>query len=91
MSHSGCGGYLKWLATGRSDPKANIKYVYLFFYGLERRLFFDSQKHPVSKEERLAINSEIRRLLSIYGDDSSFKDDALVFITISYILKYNSD
>ncbi len=30
------GAYLKWLANGRSEPKANIGYVFLFFYGLER-------------------------------------------------------
>ena len=29
--------YLSWLAGGRSDPGAYIGYVFLFFYGLERR------------------------------------------------------
>jgi len=35
------GAYLKWLADGRMEPEAYIGYVFLFFYGLERRLFID--------------------------------------------------
>lgn len=32
------GAFLKWLAGGRVEPEAYIGYVFLFFYGLERRL-----------------------------------------------------
>ena len=35
------GGYLQWLASGRSHPDADIGYVFLYFYGLERRLMLD--------------------------------------------------
>ncbi len=43
--------YLGWLASGRSDPAVGIGYVFLFFYGLERRLFVtgtDRQRHRTS-------------------------------------------
>ena len=63
--------YLKWLAEGRRNRFAYIGYVFLFFYGLERRLFFDlgaDLDHP----EVAVIVAEIERLLGIYGDDSSF-------------------
>ena len=40
--------YLEWLSTGRSDPNAYIGYVFLFFYGIERRLLQDAQDDPVS-------------------------------------------
>lgn len=34
IAPSSRGAYLDWLASGRSDPNANIGYVFLFFYGL---------------------------------------------------------
>lgn len=33
------GAYLKWLATGRSEPEAYIGYVFLFFTGLNAVFF----------------------------------------------------
>jgi tellurite resistance protein len=67
------GAYLKWLATGRSDSKACVGYVFLFFYGLERRLFHDGMKQRISEKERAAIVGEVRRLLAVYGENRSFK------------------
>lgn len=63
--------YLRWLAEGRSHPECDIGLVFLFFYGLERRVFIDSQQDEGSKGDWPAILSEIRRLLSIYGHKSS--------------------
>ncbi|MDT9702706.1 TerB N-terminal domain-containing protein, partial [Streptomyces sp. P17] len=36
--------YLSWLADGRRDPEADIGYVFLFFYGLERRAIAEGLK-----------------------------------------------
>ncbi len=33
--------YLAWLADGRRDPRAPVTWPFLFFYGLEHRLFVD--------------------------------------------------
>ena len=33
--------YLDWLSSGRSDPSTPIGYVFIYFYGLERRLVKD--------------------------------------------------
>jgi uncharacterized tellurite resistance protein B-like protein len=63
--------FLTWLAGGRCDPNANIGYVFLFFYGLERRLLVDAPTDPAAKAEATAIVAEIERLRSIY-DNSSF-------------------
>jgi len=42
--------YLEWLATGRRDPDAYIGYVFLFFYGLERRALHEtSEARPRSR------------------------------------------
>jgi tellurite resistance protein len=64
--------YLQWLAAGRTDPDAYIGYVFLYFYGLERRLLVDSRTSAIALVERWSLLAEIRRLLSIYGTDGSF-------------------
>ncbi len=60
--------YLQWLAGGKQDPAGNIGYIFLYFYGLERRLFVDR----AGEEEGAAIAAEVERLRSIYGANSSF-------------------
>ncbi len=62
--------YLNWLAGGRRDPQADVGYVFLFFYGLERRAIIDAAKDDAAKAEWPAIASELRRLLAIYGEKS---------------------
>lgn len=62
--------YLDWLSEGRSNPDCDIGYVFLFFYGLERRVVVDSREDPLAKKDWPAIIVELRRLLSIYGEKS---------------------
>lgn len=59
--------YLSWLESGRSDTNYDVGYVFLYFYGLERRFFVD---RPEETEQR-AIVSEAERLLSVYGGNGS--------------------
>jgi len=61
--------YLEWLSSGRSDPGTPIGYVFIYFYGLERRLVKDR-----SEADAPAIMEELRRLLAIYGENHSFKN-----------------
>ena len=61
--------YLEWLSSGRSDPSTPIGYVFIYFYGLERRLVKDR-----CEADAPAIMSELRRLMAIYGDNHSFKN-----------------
>ena len=61
--------YLTWLSAGKSDPLANIGYVFLYFYGLERRLLVD---RPPPDETALLV-AEVARLRSIYPDNRSFE------------------
>lgn len=62
--------YLNWLENGRCDPNANIGFVFLFFYGLERRAILDATSSDAAKADLPDIAEEIRRLISIYGNDS---------------------
>lgn len=84
------GAYLNWLAGGRSEPEANIGYVFLFFYGLERRLFIDGQKGYVPAGERAEIVQEVNRLIKIYGGNRSFRGYANNLIAMEWVL-YQSD
>lgn len=68
--------YLEWLAGDRADPSAYIGFVFLYFYGLERRLLLDADPTDASE-----VLSEVRRLLSIYGDSGSFRRYATKLIS----------
>ncbi len=62
--------YLNWLAEGRTHPDCDIGLVFLFFYGLERRVILDTANNDSIKTEWPAIAGELRRLLAIYGERS---------------------
>ena len=65
------GAYLSWLSTGRSDPEADVGCVFLFFYGLERRILVDGPKVDAVEQELPVIRREVERLLGIYGKKST--------------------
>jgi len=58
--------YLEWLASGRSNASYNPGYMFLYFYGLERRFFVDQPN-----EDAKDIIKEVRRLQSLYPDNHS--------------------
>lgn len=62
--------YLNWLAGGRQDPEADVGYVFLFFYGLERRVIIDGSKDEAAQADWPVIAAELRRLIGIYGEKS---------------------
>jgi tellurite resistance protein len=64
--------YLHWLANGRTDPSAYIGYVFLYFYGLERRALHDADHDPSAVRELPDIVAEVQRLLSIHRGSRSF-------------------
>ena len=63
--------YLGWLAGGRNAPGAYIGYVFLYFYGLERRVLDPS--FPCPPEELTVITDEVERLLELYSENRSFQ------------------
>lgn len=73
--------YLHWLAGGREDPSIGIGYVFLFFYGVERRLFVDN-----ARSEAPEIVAEIQRLLALYGRNNSFKNYANRILDAAYLM-----
>lgn len=62
--------YLNWLADGRRHPEADIGYVFIFFYGLERRVLIDAANDAAARADIPRIAAEVRALLSVYGEQS---------------------
>lgn len=85
ISPSSRASYLAWLAGGRSDPNAYIGYVFLYFYGLERRILHDHKHGAEDSGERVAIFNEVKRLLKLYGDNNSFARYAQQFLFAIYL------
>ena len=75
--------YLKWHASGRSAAEATISFVFLYFYGLERRVLHDYGSTTERGDEYRLILDEVRRLLSIYGGNSSFRRYASAFLEMA--------
>ncbi|MDZ7750064.1 MAG: TerB N-terminal domain-containing protein [Halofilum sp. (in: g-proteobacteria)] len=73
------------LAQGRKSPNAYIGYVFLYFYGLERRLLHDHRNGAADQDERRAIFNEVKRLLKLYGDNRSFARYAQGFLYTIYL------
>lgn len=67
------GAYLNWIAGQRNDPTIPIGYVFVYFYGIERRILIDYEKGSVSENEYKQLISEIIRLQHIYTDSRSFQ------------------
>jgi tellurite resistance protein len=75
--------YLEWLAGGRCAPDAYIGYVFLFFYGIERRVLADAQWSEAARSEAGTLLAEVERLLGIYGGHRSFRAYAEEFLTVA--------
>ena len=73
--------FLLWMAGGRNDPPIGIGYVFLFFYGVERRLFVDEAIY-----EAPALIAEVRGLLSMYGANGSFRGYASRFLDAAELI-----
>jgi uncharacterized tellurite resistance protein B-like protein len=74
--------YLEWLAAGRRNPDACIGYVFLYFYGLERRALAEAPRSDEARRELSAIVSEVQALLAIYGNNRSFRRYATQLVDV---------
>lgn len=74
--------YLDWLAGGREDRRYAPGYVFLFFYGLERRFFVDDS----TVAEKCVLVEEVERLLQLYGDNRSIRGYLTRFVDAERIV-----
>lgn len=83
------GAYLNLLASSRDDPATPLGYVFIYFYGLERRIVVDSIKDTVDDAEFKIIFEEVLRLKKIYGESRSFLNYSTRLLEIMCLLRSN--
>jgi hypothetical protein len=86
LTPSSRASYLDWLSKGRRDPRAPLGWVFLFFYGLERRVIVDPAYDPTAVLDFVSIRNEVMRLRGIYGNDSSFDRYSTNFLLLLDLL-----
>lgn len=74
--------YLDWLADGRQDGTINPGYMFLFFYGLERRFLVDQPPD----DEKQEIVAEVERLKVLFADNYSAQRYLGEFLDIARIM-----
>jgi TerB N-terminal domain/TerB-C domain len=72
--------YLSWLASDRNLVELPIGYVFLYFYGFERRVFIDLLGTSDLAVELPWIRAEVERLRRVYGANPSLNGYALRFL-----------
>jgi len=79
----GCrGAYLDWLASDRSNPNTPIGYVFIYFYGFERRVIENKSSNQITNEEYIAIFEEVLRLNSVFNANRSFRGYSANFLEL---------
>ena len=87
LTPKGRGAFLSWLSGRRSDPESPLGYVFIYFYGLERRITVDSIKQAVEDPEFKSLFDEILRLKDIYGSSRSFSNYSTRLLELMCILR----
>ena len=73
--------YLDWLAGGATDGSYNPGYMFLYFYGLERRFFVDE---PTQDEKRQLLD-EALRLVDVFAENRSAQQYLREFIEFAVV------
>ena len=89
LTPKGRGAFLNWLSSDRSDPETPLGYVFIYFYGLERRITVDSNKNEVDDSEFKSLFEEILRLRGTYGSSRSFSNYSTRLLEFMCILRPN--
>ncbi|MFG3594363.1 TerB N-terminal domain-containing protein [Bradyrhizobium sp. RDI18] len=79
MSPAARRAFLDWMRDGRRNPAYGIGHVFVFFYGLEHRLFVERG------DDAALLVREVERLLTIYGTNNSFRGYATTFVTTACV------
>lgn len=77
--------YIKWLKSGRNSDLSDIGYVFIYFYGLERRAIVEQKDIEI-------ILKEVIRLLNRYSFSSSFNSYAtrfIIYLSVKFLYNIN--
>ncbi|MDX1537222.1 TerB N-terminal domain-containing protein [Arsukibacterium sp.] len=84
----GCrGAYLDFLASYRSDPTTPIGYVFIYFYGFERRIIENRANNLISDQEFLTIFEEVLRLNKVFSTNRSFRGYSANFLELMALIR----
>ena len=83
--------YLSWLASDRNLVELPIGYVFLYFYGFERRVFIDLLGTADLAIELPWIRAEVERLRRVYGANPSLNGYASRFLWAADCLSPSTD
>ncbi len=78
--------FAEWLIRGRSDPDAYVGYVFLYFYGIERRVLVDAKQSDLAREEVDGLLAEVERLRKVYPGNRSLQGYAASFLSVARLL-----
>ncbi|MGL1890672.1 MAG: TerB N-terminal domain-containing protein [Spirochaetaceae bacterium] len=81
--------YLNWLRGSRDNTEDYIGFVFLYLYGLERRLLLDNRKNKLEPQELQDIYTELYRLKDIYNINHSF--EIHINSLLSYLMAIQAD
>ncbi|MCG2838177.1 TerB N-terminal domain-containing protein [Photobacterium sp. WH77] len=81
------GAYLDWLASDRSDPNTPIGYVFIYFYGFERRIIENQTNSQVSDQEFTTLFEEVLRLNKVFNTNRSFRGYSTTFLELMALLR----
>ncbi|HCG6072693.1 TPA: TerB N-terminal domain-containing protein [Vibrio parahaemolyticus] len=81
------GAYLDWLASDRSDPNTPIGYVFIYFYGFERRIIENQANSQVCDQEFTTIFEEVLRLHKVFNANRSFRRYSANFLELMVLLR----
>jgi tellurite resistance protein len=87
LTPKGRGAFISWLSGNRNDPATPLGYVFIYFYGIERRITVDSIKQTVDDSEFKALFDEVLRLKGIYGSSRSFSNYSIHLLEIMCLLR----
>lgn len=87
LTPEGRGAFISWLSSKRSDLEVPLGYVFIYFYGLERRITVDSINEIVDDTEFKSLFDEVLRLKGIYGGSCSFSNYATRLLEIMCLLR----
>ena len=92
ITPQGRAAFLSWLSWQRDTPDFPIGYVFIYFYGLERRSLIDAFESEEARRDRVWILSELERLTGIYGPTNhSFAGYASSLISVLRCLTTTCD
>lgn len=91
LSPDARGAYLSWLASDRHDASCPVGYVFIYLYGLERKVLVDSRDNNTSGAEFRTLFNEVCRLRSVFIENRSFRNYSSQLLEAMSILRPDVD